>query len=620
MDDQQQAFTVDAAAAGSGFTRTVISSMGFLLALFFGLSPLVILVALMSGANALPLIGKYILFGAWTQSWLPMAYVVNFFVLHTWSDAMRQLLDGVTGGGIPMNMLPAFWMTTTDKIAIASDLLASVPLITLAAMTGSYFALAKLGERWSGRDYSDERMVTPKLASVSPISSNEALRTHSPGAGGQMGGAARVKYNLQDGLSQSVADKEQEALRVGSEVARDWSKGGRFSTGWAKAVQRAKTDHTQVGQAWAQAVSFADEMLKDSAFGDKISDGARSDLSVGLQTSVNAAIMGTGLNGVAAGDYSLVGQKGKEWITTTKEGQKWAEQVRSEFSKTQYTALQGTDTLTTNAGYSDEEAAAIRESITTQASVTKAYEQATQVAASIGGTYSGHAGELHNNLVAAGMYQPVMGMHSALYNGVGADSDRYREAYDRIERHEQGLQVQAYDAQLGWAVGAMLSSGQYDRVMEVGQHLTGARGLDTPASGSNKGVGAPVTTLEGNTLEDLKARHGAAPAGPAVAPVNPVYRVLAEQEGGANFVEVPDRPTNNSPARPQELPTRTEEEVREAAKQADVNATAATLGTAGYMLDETRHRLKQALGGGRQGLYYNPKIQEEERKQKAAEK
>ena len=57
---------------------------------------------------------------------------------------------------LPIEAVPLFFSETMDKIAVASDLLAAVPLITLAAMTGSYFALAKLGERWSGKDYSDE--------------------------------------------------------------------------------------------------------------------------------------------------------------------------------------------------------------------------------------------------------------------------------------------------------------------------------------------------------------------------------------------------------------------------------------------------------------------------------
>lgn len=149
LSDQQQAFAVDAAAGGSGMTRTMITSMGFLLALFFGLSPLVLLVALASGANALPLLGKYLMFGTWTQSWLPAAFLINFFIIHTWTKATDDMVTRF-GDSIPLEAVPLFWMETSDKIAVASDLLASVPLITLAAMTGSYFALAKLGERWSG--------------------------------------------------------------------------------------------------------------------------------------------------------------------------------------------------------------------------------------------------------------------------------------------------------------------------------------------------------------------------------------------------------------------------------------------------------------------------------------
>ena len=439
------------------------------------------------------------------------------------------------------------------------------------------------------------KMAAPSLSNVGAVSSNAAVRDYSLGAGGQMTGAARVKYNLQDGLSQSVADKEQEALRVGSEVTQDWSKGGRFSSGWDRAVQTARSDVSQVGQTWAQAVSFADKMSQNSAFGDKVSDAIRSELGAQLKTSVNGAIMGTGVTGVAAGNMTGVSQKAREWAENTQEGKDWANAIRNEFSKQQYSSLQGTDSLTTKAGYSEDEAAGIRESVSRQASTVRAYEEATQVASSISGTYSGHAGEINRNLMAAGMYETVMGMHASLYNGTGEASDRYREAYNKIESHEKGLGVQAFDAQLGWVMGAMLSSGQYDNVMSVGQQITGAQGLDTPELGSNKGVGSPVTTLEGKSVEELKARHGTAPAGPSAPQVNPTFAKMASGEMPAPIDEIPSRPANESPAKPEGARVFTAEEARVFAHGADINATQAALGVGGYMVDETLSLPERAI-------------------------
>ena len=601
LSGQQQAFTVDSAASGAGFTRTVITSMGFLLAIFIGLAPLVIIVALMSGANALPLLGKYILFGAWTQSWLPAAYMVNYFIVYTWTESMANLkkmflpVPAPANAALPIEAVPLFFSETMDKIAVASDLLAAVPLITLAAMTGSYFALAKLGERWSGKDYSDEKMAAPSLSNVGAVSSNAAVRDYSLGAGGQMTGAARVKYNLQDGLSQSVADKEQEALRVGSEVTQDWSKGGRFSSGWDRAVQTARSDVSQVGQTWAQGVSFADKMVQNDSFGNKVSDAVRSELGAQVKASMSAAMMGNGISGVLAGNYSGVSQEAKEWLTSTSEGKEWANQIRNEYSKQQYSSLQGTDSLTKKAGFSEDEAAGVRESVSRQASTVSAYEEATQVASGIAGTYSGNAGELNRNLMAAGMYETVMGMHASLYNGTGEASDRYREAYNKIESHEKGLGVQAFDAQLGWVMGAMLSSGQYDNVMSVGQQITGSQGLDTPELGSNKGVGSPVTTLEGKTVEELKARHGAAPAGPAAPQVNPNFAREAAGERDAPIDPIPSRPSNSSPANPGGVRTFSSDDGKRVMRGADVNATQGVFGAGAYVVDETINTAGKAV-------------------------
>lgn len=430
-------------------------------------------------------------------------------------------------------------------------------------------------------------MAAPSLSNVGAVSSNAAVRDYSLGAGGQMTGAARVKYNLQDGLSKSVADKEQEALRVGSEVTKEWLKGGRYSSGWDRAVQRARTDVSQAGETWAQAVSFIDKMTSSTAFSDKVSDGIKDDLVAHARASLSIALNGNGVQGFLAGNTTGLKAETKEWLENKQEGKDWAKTIRNEFSNQKYTSLQGTDSLTTKAGFSEEEAAGIRESTSRQASTVRAYEEATQVATGIAGTYTGHAGELHRNLMAAGTYQTVMGMHASLYNGTGEASDRYREAYNKIESHEKGLGVQAFDAQLGWVMGAMLSSGQYDNVMNVGQQITGAQGLDTPELGSNKGVGSPVTTLEGKSVENLKARHGAAPAGPPAPQVNPAYVKIASGESTSPVDPIPSRPTNTTPTRPDGRGHFTVEDGEKFTQKANENALLGTVGAGKYLVTET---------------------------------
>lgn len=572
LSDQQQAFAVDAAAAGAGFSRTVISSMGFLLALFFGVSPLVMLVALASGAQAFSLIGKYIMFGAWTQSWLPVAYIVNFFVMWTWTDAVEQLTSRFDDG-IPLESLPLFWMETADKIAIASDLLAAVPLITLAVMTGSYFALAKLGDRWSNRDYANERMVAPQLASVGAVANSDSFRNFSVGAGGQLAGAMRQTFNFQDGMSQAVSDKQQEMLRVGSETSNDWSSTGRFASGWDRVTSTARTDAAQIGQTWANAISFTDKMAQTSAFSDKVSDGVRGEVSGQARASMAALLKGNGLQGVFAGNYSMLSQEAREWVTGTQEGKEWANQIRSEFSRQEYTSLQGSEQLAIKAGFTREEAGSIRESLSRQAATVQAYEEATQIASSVGSSLSGHAGQIHHALLP--QYQSVMGMHAALYAGTDDASERYRESYDRIARAEANQGVTAADAQMGWVVGAMLGTGHHQQVMEIGRNVTGAAGLSTPNSGSYQGIAVPVHDRDGNPVEQVASRHGAAPPAPTVAGLN------------SPPPEVPVKPENTAPANPGGVRTFTREDGRRTMAGADEIMTNTGLGAAGYVVDAT---------------------------------
>lgn len=158
----------DSAGAATMFQRTMLTSMSVMLFLFYCFAPIVALMVLMLGAQGLKVLGAYMLFGVWTQSWLPVATVINFFIQQKVTTEFAKV------GLDPTRILtiadaPALYDSIAMNVSTAADLLAATPLLTLALLTGSFFAMTGVATRMSGKDYYDEKLNAPAAMQTAPV-------------------------------------------------------------------------------------------------------------------------------------------------------------------------------------------------------------------------------------------------------------------------------------------------------------------------------------------------------------------------------------------------------------------------------------------------------------------
>jgi hypothetical protein len=161
----------DAAAQGSMFAKMAMPAMIFLQLMFFGFAPLVILYSFFLGAGSVGLYVKFLGFGVWTMSWLPFSAVIQMYIQYNVTDKLAALqTKAVTIGNYEAFMYDVL----STRLALASDLLAATPMVSLALLSGSIYGLSSLAGRWSGRDYMDEKQGAPSLlktdAAVSVVS------------------------------------------------------------------------------------------------------------------------------------------------------------------------------------------------------------------------------------------------------------------------------------------------------------------------------------------------------------------------------------------------------------------------------------------------------------------
>ncbi|TRZ58052.1 MAG: conjugal transfer protein TraG [Rhodocyclaceae bacterium] len=139
--DQDELARITEAARGSGFSRALISSMAVFQSIWIGLSPVVML-AIMGYASRGPAIfGSYLLLGVWIASWLPVAYMINYYIDLSFRQGVAQLAG--PGGTFKLAQVYSIYRVAADKISVASDLMGSVPVLTFAILSGSMYALTK---------------------------------------------------------------------------------------------------------------------------------------------------------------------------------------------------------------------------------------------------------------------------------------------------------------------------------------------------------------------------------------------------------------------------------------------------------------------------------------------
>lgn len=218
-----QQWASDGAASGSFFSRIARTGANMLLFLFVVMSPIVALVMLAMGARGFKLAASYLLFGAWSQSWYAGMVLVNFYIV----SGIRQELEQSGGiGSLSMSSYPGFLDAVTLKLGVAGDLMAAVPLIMMALLSGSVYGLTSVAQRMSGRDRYDEKIESPSLVNSAPVM---AMGSRMSGAMGssvaQLGSGLEVgSVNFTSGAESLLSRSETETHEIGKSLTDQFSR------------------------------------------------------------------------------------------------------------------------------------------------------------------------------------------------------------------------------------------------------------------------------------------------------------------------------------------------------------------------------------------------------------
>lgn len=202
QNDALEAWKVSATTGGSLFQKTVFNAMSLMQVLFFLFGPIVFFYALVLAAGSIRLISGYFLFGMWVFSWMPFVAVINGYIQWT---VVRQL-EGLAFSGLNhYNFTTVMYDVFSTNLALASDMLAVVPLITLAILAGSPFALAGIANRMSAQQHVDPSSAAPPtLQNAAPVRTNSALAGDLY-TGQRSSDLVDYKYDLSQGATDRIS-------------------------------------------------------------------------------------------------------------------------------------------------------------------------------------------------------------------------------------------------------------------------------------------------------------------------------------------------------------------------------------------------------------------------------
>lgn len=376
---------MDAAAQAGIFTKTMIPAMNILLVLFYAFSPIVIGIAFMAGPHGIKMITGLFVFGVWTQTWMPIAAVINYMIqLQT-----QYAFSAFPASGMTMENYMQFYSILTMKLGMASTLMSMVPIISFSLLTGSVMALTSLANGMNAKDYVDESKAAPSLGTNKSITENGSWvgqgtrvnldSTTGAGAGWDVGRNAAYnpmsKVNLTDTQRKSYEQAQTNAHTAQRSVDRTLANtltsaaSSQKVTEWAQGVQKttAATD--------SHAATSAQKWVADLA---KTEDMSKEDQEL-LAVGIGAQLLGNELTAKKA--FSMMKKQGiAQKITDTQAFQSEQSRVHKEESNRSFAK-----NLKTNAASvlkndnSDQVSQAISESEKAEESLKRSEQRSREV-------------------------------------------------------------------------------------------------------------------------------------------------------------------------------------------------------------------------------------------------
>ncbi|PHM72216.1 conjugal transfer protein TraG N-terminal domain-containing protein [Xenorhabdus sp. KJ12.1] len=191
----QQAFQWT--SGGSSFLYWMSSFMPIFQGVVYALTPFMAFL-LGLGIMGLRLITKYFLIIVWTQTWVPLAAIINLYMLTKMQTDATAIMSIGYEGIQRLSTVPAFnqmydlLVSTQKNIALAGNLFSLIPALGGFIVWGSAVAFNSLANSAAAPAPADTKVLSPDMTNAPALNNRSAEFSHTPLGGTTITGASSV--------------------------------------------------------------------------------------------------------------------------------------------------------------------------------------------------------------------------------------------------------------------------------------------------------------------------------------------------------------------------------------------------------------------------------------------
>lgn len=159
------------AADATGFVTIMRDGQNLLIVLSIILFPIMVLILVIQGAGSLKVMGSFILYTVSAFMWLPVASIINYYIhLQLHEEFLKWNPTGDPTMFLSIKNSSGFYDAVSQKLALANQALASVPMICMGLFSGMLMTMNRLTDKWNHASNTfDAKVNMPNVVERAPI-------------------------------------------------------------------------------------------------------------------------------------------------------------------------------------------------------------------------------------------------------------------------------------------------------------------------------------------------------------------------------------------------------------------------------------------------------------------
>lgn len=280
------------------FTNIVRPMMTFFEGFIYAITPLMGFVIAL-GTFGINMVSKYLVMLLWIQLWMPLLAIINLYLHLSINQKMSALiqqagLQASSFSGIQtVDSILQTWLATGGMLA------SSVPAIALMLVYGSSVTATHLAGRLQNNDTIDEKMMTPDMTNIAPVTQTQALYQTGDLSGTAKNGSHQLlsQFSTNQAISNINSAAKEELAQATTQFSQQL--GQTLSKGYGQSTSIESL--TMIGQSMQSTESEASDMV------NRMTDDFQT--RFGFSEDKQSAVRGL-VTGVLSGNLSI-GPSGK---------------------------------------------------------------------------------------------------------------------------------------------------------------------------------------------------------------------------------------------------------------------------------------------------------------------